>query len=131
MNSPAYDIATILQDGAFGSIGVNIYISEDQDPDRDSIIMIRDTGTFQPDSLKQNIEWPTAQIMCREAKGAGATCADKARNIKNYLRTITKLLINGVYYVYIDQTDGPTYVGIDEIMRPLYSLNVQCARQYE
>jgi hypothetical protein len=131
MNSPAYDIATLLQDNGFGSIGVNIFVSDDQPPEQDSIIMVRDTGSFGPDTPRQNVEWPTLQITTREARGQGQLCADKSRSIKNFLKNLTRVSINDVYFAFINQTNGPNYVGLDDVMRPSYTVNINCEREYE
>ena len=131
MRSPAFDIATVLQDGGFGTIGVNIFTTEDQDSSPDSIIIVKDTGTVWPDGTRQDMEYPALQIVCRDRRGAGQACEEKIRNIKNYLKTITRYTVNGSYIVYIDQANGPTEIGVDATMRPLYSLNMSCLRQYE
>jgi len=131
MKSPAFDIATILQDNGFGAIGINIFTTDDQPPLPDSIIIVKDTGTSWPDGTRQNIEYPSLQITGRDRKGFAIACEQKVRNIKNLLRTIIKYDVNGSYYAYIDQTFGPNDLGLDEVMRPLYTLNITCFRQYE
>lgn len=131
MRSSAFDIATILQDGGLGTIGVDIFTTVDQGAYPNSILIVRDTGTDWPDGTRQNMEYPSLQIVARDNRGAGQACEEKLRNVKNYLKTVTEREVNGSYIVYIDQTNGPTEIGIDEKMRPLYSLNITCLRQYE
>lgn len=131
MNSAAYDIAVLLQDGGFGAVGANIYASDDQDPNQDSLIMVRETGSFARDSSRQNIEWPTLQITCREPKGQALACVYKIRHIKYYLNTLRRVTVNEVYYAFFSQLNGPNYVGLDTIMRPSYTLNINCEREYD
>lgn len=130
MNSPAYDIATILQNNGFGTIGQNIFVSDDQPYSQDSIIMIRDTGSFDVDTPRQNVEWVTLQITIREAKGQGELCANKSRSIKNFLKNLTQVYVNDTYFAFINQTNGPNYVGLDDVMRPSYTININCEREY-
>ncbi len=132
MSSPAVDVATILQDHGFGFIGVNIFTTDDQASLPNNIIIVKDTGTSWPDGTRQDIEFPSLQIIGRDSKGQAVACEKKVRDIKNMLmHTVCCYTVNGAYYAYIDQSFGPNDLGLDEVMRPSYTLNITCFRQYE
>jgi hypothetical protein len=58
-------------------------------------------------------------------------CVSKLRDIKYYLNSLTRATVGDSYFAFISQTNGPNYVGVDETMRPSYTLNVNCEREYD
>lgn len=128
MSTVTQDIATILEDNGFGTIGVDIFVGEDAPESPDSQIKIISTGTFNNDFPTIDLAYPTVQILNRGAMGSGQACEALSLSIKDFMKTVGNYSVNQARFVYINHLSGPVSLGLDESMRPIFSLNLVCLR---
>lgn len=128
MSTLTFDIATILQDNGLGIIGESIFVGQDSPPKPDVQLNIRNTGTFLPDYPTIDLAYPTVQIIARGTKGGHQACEEKIYAVKDYMKTIANYTVNDSRFVFINQQSGPVDIGLDSVMRPMYSLNLVCLR---
>ncbi len=130
MSSVLKDIADILHINGFGVVNKQIFIGMSVRPEPDSIITVRNAGSFNPDNpaLDIHLEYPSVQLIVREEKGENVKCEEKAYAIKDCLKRVVNFVINDNRYVFINHQLGPLDIGIDVKMRPTYSLNMLCLR---
>lgn len=130
MSTLTFDIATILEDNGFGTIGTDIFVSQDVPPKPDATLNIIGSGSFLPDFPSIDLEYPTIQIIARGSKGGRQACEDRIYNVKRFLNRVANYYVNQSKFVFINHQSGPADIGLDTTMRPMYSLNVLCLRSW-
>lgn len=128
-NSPAEDIAQMLETDGIGIRGTNIFIG--RSPDLDILtIVISDTGGFAPNP-KWLREAQTVQCLVRGTPGAYSIAWQKAQEIKDALLGRSPTVIGIADYVLFVQIGDIINIGVDEKERPLMSSNWQLTRELE
>jgi len=128
MSTFTSDIVTMLQNNGFGTIGVDIFVSQDQPPTPDNILSVTNTGTMQADLPTIGLSWPTVQIIARGTRGGGQECEERIYKVRDFMKSVGNYAVNDSIFVYINHLSGPVDIGIDITMRPMYSLNLVCLR---
>lgn len=128
MSNFSFDVALLLQDNLFGTIGTDIFISEDVPTQPDEMIMIRNFGSALPDLPSINYSYPIAVIITRFPKGYYQECETKAYAIKDFMKTVDNYYINNSRFISIYHQSGPRELGIDLKLRPMFSSNFLCHR---
>lgn len=129
MSTLTEDIATILQDNTFGTIGTDIFVLEDAPNRPDAMIMIEEYGTSQPDIPRVEMEYPLVKIVVRDSRGKKQDCLNRMKQIRAFLRLIANYEVNDSKYLFIDHYAGPDSLGVDETMRPSSVIYFRCCRQ--
>lgn len=88
----------------------------------DEILVISDTGGLEPNP-KWLIDYPTLQIMVRGKTSGYLDTFNEGKAVKDLLLGITSLDLNGDRWVSVTQNGDLTFIGRDEKMRPLFSVN--------
>jgi hypothetical protein len=122
------EIANILQDNGFGTIGVDIFATNDVPDKPDKRTIIRRTTTSRPDLPNIDLQYPVIQLIFRDSRGKGIFCENFAEDVAAYMKTIYNYTILDAKYIYINLLNGPNDLGLDEVMRPSFSLNLDCNR---
>lgn len=126
-NSPAKDIAILLNDEGIAELGVNLFAYGSELKNNAQLVVI-DTGGVESDQ-PQTYRSPTFQMLCFGDTGAGAD--DSYRLIKTaelFLLDKTQAIIQGTCYAQFLQTGDIAYLGKDENDRPVWSGNYLCDR---
>lgn len=88
----------------------------------DHIVVISDTGGREPNP-KWLIDYPTLQVMVRGNTSGYLATFVEAKAVKDLLLGITSFNLNGDRWVSVTQNGDLAYIGRDEKMRPLFSVN--------
>ena len=88
----------------------------------DQIISINDTGGLEPNP-KWLLDYPTLQVMVRGETSGYLETFVEAKAVKDLLLGITSTDINGDRWVSVTQNGDLGFIGRDEKMRPLFSVN--------
>lgn len=126
MKSPSKDIALILVDEGVGTIGTDIYVSE-QPKLPDECVSLFDTGGFPP-VPNYRYDLPTIQIIVRGIRGQYLTAYNTADNIKAILNGKYGITKNSTRYVGIWAMGDIMSLGKDDNGRPLLSVNFRIHR---
>ena len=127
MNSPAYDIAQILDSSPFslGDYGVDLFASRMPETPN-ACVSIYDTGGFEPESGYAYGK-PTVMVKIRNPSyQAGYAKADA---IKNALHNLTEQVQSSVRYVAIWCMGDINSVGVDDNNRSILTVNFRIHRQ--
>ena len=126
INSPAFDIATILEDAGLGIRGINIFVGgEPESPD--NTITIYDTGGFPP-SPKYLRDNPSVQIKVRSAIDDRKIAADVLRSIRNVLLNSENRISGGSIYIQYHEFGGIIDLGVDKQGRFIMVSNYRLVR---
>lgn len=91
--------------------------------DPDEVIMISDTGGVDPNP-KYQLDFPTVQVMVRGKVSGYLDTWREGKAVKDILLGIAAQVINLDRWDGITMNgDGPAFIGRDESMRPLFTLN--------
>lgn len=126
MNSPAVDIATILETYSIGTIGDDIHISALPDKP-DACISVYDTGGFAPQS-SYKYDYPTVQVRIRGTIGGYVTGYSKAESIKNLLHDLHGQSWGVSWYIGVWAMSDILFLGHDDKNRPEFSVNFRIHR---
>jgi hypothetical protein len=129
MNSPAKDIATILESSssALGLVlGTDLFVFEEPSSP-DEVVTIYDTGGIAPHPNYEYLS-PSVQIRVRgkkfDTQGAYTIC----EGIRNVLHGLINQIIGGARYVQILAMGDIISLGFDENNRPVYTVNFEINR---
>lgn len=106
----------------FGEIGVDIFTGYDVPPKPDNMIIIVDTGSWQPDNPSLQYTNPSIQITVRGAKGTRQAVGEKAFKINDFLQNWWGVE-GDIRFVYINNRSGPQTMPPDDRMRPIFVIN--------
>ena len=122
MNAPHYDVATLLDDNAIGTLATDLFGGEWGKPDRQILIL---DGPGIPSELKTLFENPSIQILVRGDKDEAArTVYTTAKAVYDFLVAQTdSVTINGCEYKGFEVRTNITPLGMDESQRHIYSMN--------
>ena len=128
MSTLTEEIATYLEDNGFGEVGVDIFVMPDAPPKPDRMIMVTRTGSWDPDARRVQrrglpLTSPTFQVIVRGGRGDGNWCENEAERINNFLGLVANTRMIGSEYIFINHLSGPSMIGMDEVMRPIASIN--------
>ncbi len=105
-----------------GTSGWQIEISQMPDTP-DDVIMISDTGGLEPNP-KWLLDFPTIQCMIRGSANKYLETFREAKAVKDLLLGIQSFTnADGDRWVSITQNGDLAFIGRDESMRPLFSIN--------
>ena len=128
MNSPAVDIATILQTAGVGTIGTDLFVSG-QPADPNACVTVIDTGGFPPES-NYRYDYPTVQVLIRGVKNTYITTYAVAESVKTTLNGYANTEVDSeVTMVGVWAMGDIMALGTDERERPLFSVNFRMQRQ--
>ncbi len=120
-NPPSVEIKSLLTAHA-GASGWQLEISQMPD-EPDDIIMISDTGGVEPNP-KWLLDFPTIQCMIRGSANKYLEAFREAKAVKDLLLGIQAFTnADGDRWDGITQNGDLAYIGRDESMRPLFSIN--------
>jgi hypothetical protein len=88
----------------------------------DQIVSINDTGGVDPNP-KWLLDYPTLNVLVRGKPNTYLTTFAEAKAVKDLLLGLTSTDINGDRWVSITQNGDLGFIGRDEGMRPLFSMN--------
>ncbi|HEC65816.1 MAG TPA: hypothetical protein ENI23_11000 [bacterium] len=111
INSPAFDIATILDRESIGVLGVKIFVGREPETP-DECITVYDTGGFPP-SPKYLRDNPSVQIKVRTLPDDGKTASDTLRDIRNVLLNSGNRIVSGSTYIQYHEFGGVIDLGVD------------------
>lgn len=128
-NSPANDIATMLQNDGVGTIATDLFVG--REPDKTvKTITVFDTGSDQPAEPKWGRDYPTVQVRVRgTARDYNNTWAT-AESIKDALHSRPPETISGSKYVGIWALGDLIFLTYDESERPVVVANYRMIREY-
>ena len=129
MNSPAYDIAAMLDgDSALGlTLATDLFIGEIPGTVSGRCVAVYDSGG-EPAQSGYKYERPYVQVRVRGAKGGNQSAFSLAESIATFLHDTANYTINAARYVGIWKLDEPGFVGWDDNRRPLYTVNFRIHR---
>lgn len=124
------DIATILQAGGIGTIGVDLF--QHVSPDKpDDLVTVAEYTSDEPqwiqDSETVDVENTRVQVAARSMRPeTGRLVAERAYQL---LMTVKGQTINGTRYLWCRPADAPGMVGRDENGRFLSVVNFRIAKE--
>ena len=120
-NPPSVEIKALLATHV-GTSGWQIEISQ-MPAKPDDVIMISDTGGQDPNP-KWLLDFPTVQCMIRGSANDYLNTYREAKAVKDLLLGIQSFTnADGDRWVSITQNGDLAYIGRDEDMRPLFTIN--------
>ena len=126
-NAIHFDIATLLNDNALGSLGVDLFGGEWGSVDAQTLVL-DGAGTVSP--LKQTYEQPSVQILVRGEKlQASHLVYATAKAIYDFLVTQSEsVTINTTEYKGFEPSSNIAPLGKDANERHIYSMNFSTYR---
>lgn len=106
--STAIDIAIYLEAQSFGTVGTDIFYGFLPDNPAHAIAVYDTSG--RPSELHE-IDQPNFQITVRDA--SYATAASTIESIQALLQNLTNTILNGVFYINIQNLQAPFSAGWD------------------
>jgi hypothetical protein len=121
-NAIHYDVATLLNDNALGTLGTDLFGGEWGTPDAQTLVL---DGAGTPSDLKELYEQPSVQILVRgERQEAAHMVYTKAKVISDFLLSQSECVtINATDYKGFEQGSNIAALGKDENERHIYSMN--------
>ena len=127
LNAPSFDIATLLDTNAFGTLGTDLFAMAWGDG-VDSQLLVLDSGSIDRGQQLQS-EQPLFQILARGAPGGDiATTHELLRDVHEFLLPLDTTTINGLEYLGFYTISAPTGIGRDENDRAVYTANYSSFR---
>ena len=127
MNSPAVDIAGLLATAGIGTIGTDLFISE-QPSSPDSCVTVFDTGGFPPES-NYTYEKPTVNIRVRGNRNGYLNAYAVAKSIVDELHDKTNEEVDSENRIISIWCMGDIIsLGKDDNDRPQLSVNFRIHR---
>ena len=122
-----FDIATLLNDNALGTLGTDLFGGEWGDTDKQTLVL---DGVGTPSDLKQTFEQPGMQILVRgEKRQAAHLVYDVAKAIYDFLVTQPEsVTINSTEYKGFEPSSNIAPLGKDANERHIYSMNFSTYR---
>ena len=109
--STAIDIATYLQVQGYGTVGTEIFYGFMPDDPNDAICVYETSG--RPSELHR-IDQPNFQIVVRRGSITNPgylSCSITIESINTLLHNITNTVINGTFYININNLQAPFATG--------------------
>ena len=127
INASFFDIATLLNDNALGSLGVDLFGGEWGDVDAQTLVL---DGSSTPSDLKEVYEQPSVQILVRGEKlQASHLVYATAKAISDFLVTQAEsVTINTTEYKGFEPSSNIAPLGKDANERHVYSMNFSTYR---
>jgi hypothetical protein len=127
MNSPAYDIANMIDASpiGLGELAVDLFVSREPTTPN-NCISIFDTGGFEPDA-KHDISRPTIQIRVRNS--VYLTGYNLATAIKDALHGLYEQEEGLSNYLIILAMGDVTHIGLDDSNRNIFTINFRMIRE--
>jgi len=130
MSTPSAYIASVLESNSFGVIGTDIFATTDLPYKPDAMVIILDPPGFSRDVPNLRYTMCRIQINVRGTEGGAQDAFDRAEKINYFLQYWHGHVWN-TRFVYINNVSGsPAYIGLDEGMRPIFSLNFEAMKTY-
>lgn len=133
MNQPSADIAAILATNNYGTVGTDIFVTKLPDlPDK--LIVVSSTTSREPEistndsSGFNNIDKPNVQVLIRVKPGQNTGGYAIADTIKTLLHGKNNFTLNGARYISILALSDIGELGVDEKLRPVFSINFRIER---
>lgn len=122
-----FDIATLLDANALGTLGTDLFGGEWGDVDKQTLVL---DGVGTPSDLKQTFEQPGMQILVRGEKLQAAHLVyDVAKAIYDFLVTQPEsVTINSTEYKGFEPSSNIAPLGKDANERHIYSMNFSTYR---
>jgi len=126
-NAPSVDIATLLNDNGFGSLGTDLFAmtwGTNSSQQINKQILVMDTSGFDS-NLRLEFEQPGFQILTRgDKRESPKDVYDRARAVHIFLINQPDLLtINGVDYLGFEPIGNLAPLGKDENERFIFTMN--------
>lgn len=121
MNSPAFDVATLLQTAGVGTLGANIFIGKQPDTPN-ACITLFDVGGPSPNPVwgRDSSEY---SVLIRGDRNDYNGAHTKAIEVKNALLGLPNQVIgDAIYSLFYMRTDT-TFISYDSEDRPTFSQN--------
>ena len=118
-----YDIATLLNDNGFGTLGTDLFGGEwGISVDAQTLVL---DGVGTPSDLKELYEQPSVQILVRGEKNQAAHLVySSAKAISDFLVTLAEsVTINTTEYKGFEPSSNIAPLGKDANERHIYSMN--------
>ena len=129
MSTLTLDVATILQDNHYGTIGQGIFVSMDLPPTTDAMIHIRTMGSYAPRHPRVELKNPIIRIVVRDSKGKFQDCETRIEEISDFLHDLRTVSVNDSRFVSIlEAPPGVVEMPVDVTMRPLFYVEFECIR---
>ncbi len=129
-NSPATDIAQMLNDAVVGTLGTDLFIGKDPPAVATLTITVYDTGGLAP-----NPKWlrdePTVQCLVRGEVNDYVNAWTKAQLIKDTLLGADPIILGGTDYVLFTQIADILSLGYDESSRIMLVSNWRLVREMQ
>lgn len=127
MNAVSFDIMTLLEDNALGTIGTDLGAMAWMEGKEEQVIVL-DTGSVDRPLALQS-EQPTFQILSRGKKNEDMNIAQATlRAIHEFLLPLSTTTINGEHYLSFFPVSGPTGIGRDDKDRAVFTANYSTFR---
>ena len=127
MNSPAVDIANILESSAFnyGVVGTDLFVSREPLTPV-NCTTIYDTGGFAPESADEIYDRPTIMARIRNSSYSGGYA--KVQAIKTALHNAHQITEGGTRYIAIWAQSDILFIGYDDSNHALFTINFRIHR---
>lgn len=128
MNSTSFDVATLLDANALGTLGTDLFIGEwFADADKQTLCL---EGVGTPVDLKELYEQPNVQIFVRgDKREADHDVYLRAKAISDFLLSQNDCVtINGVGYKGFEEASNIAQLGKDDNELFIYSMNFMTFR---
>lgn len=133
-NTPADDIATMLQSDGLGTKATTIFVDTEPGPNSlkisDPLIIIYNSGGFDPEATGKVFRKPTVQVRVKGPDGGYTAAEQKVQAVAAALHTRTPATVGGTRYAGIWQMGEVAFVERDENNRPVFSANFRMHRMH-
>jgi hypothetical protein len=129
MSTLTFDVATILEENHYGTIGEDIFASMHIPPTPDSMIHIRGMGSYAPRHPRVELKNPIVRIVVRNSKGKFQECEARIEEISDFLHNLRTVSVNDSRFVSIlEAPPGIVEMPVDVTMRPMFYVEFECIR---
>ena len=134
MNSPAVDIANLLAANGFGTYASTIFAS--RVPDSPDVVMVVSSVTAREPMLATgktagtflDTARPNVQVWLRDKAGQNAAGYNRAAAVRKFLHGKSSFIVNGTRYHSVFALSDIGELGVDEKLRPVFSINFRMER---
>jgi hypothetical protein len=126
MSSTLKDVADILVSLGHGAIGDTLFLGGDAPPSPDVITILRVTGSLQPTLPTIDLRYTSLEMVTRAKRGDIVAANEYIDGLTTLLHSVVNVTINDSRYLAILQQNGPTGMGFDVTMRPMFSSEFLC-----
>jgi len=126
MISPAKDIAQLISDAGYGTLGTDLFLNHEPNLPND-IVTVFDTGGSSPEPAIQLYK-PTVMVRARGGPSDFDEAYAKLESIKLALHAEFDVTVNGSRYLQILAMGEIQQLGRDGNNRPQFTLNFRLMR---